>query len=111
MNQAIIVAIIGVIGVATTGLIGYFVAKRTTSGTISTTQADTLWAQNEKLLDRYERTAIEAVAKVATQAIEIAHLEAELKGMREERDELQRQYDILLNRQPKPKRQAGGETR
>lgn len=115
MSAALIVAILGVVGVAITAAGGYFVAKRTTSGTISTTEADTLWAQNEKLLDRYEKTAIEAVARAEmlviekeTTRVEMEALRFELKQCREERALLELKFQALSQKKPNPRKRAGG---
>jgi hypothetical protein len=66
VSASLVAAITGLVGVIITAAVGYVVARRKASGTIDTTEAQTLWEQSNFLLERYkadlEMTRIEVVA-------------------------------------------------
>ncbi len=54
MNAGLAIAVVSLLGVIATALFTYLTARRKTSGTIDTTEAETLWAQSNELLNRYK---------------------------------------------------------
>ena len=83
MNAGLAIALVSLVGVLVTAAFTYFSARRKTSGTIDTTEAETLWAQSNFLLERYkadlENTRTQVIAletKVVTLQTVIKTLEA-----------------------------------
>ncbi len=54
MNAGLAIAVVSLLGVIATALFTYLSARRKTSGSIDTTEAETLWAQSNFLLERYK---------------------------------------------------------
>jgi len=54
LSAGLVAAIAGLLGVVVTAVGGYLIARRKASGTIDTTEAETLWEQSNALLDRYK---------------------------------------------------------
>lgn len=70
MNPAVLIAIISLVGVLVTQLVIYLVARRSKSGRIITSEAETLWAESANIR--------------ATLTTELASVRQELKEAREE---------------------------
>jgi len=75
VSAGLVAAIAGLLGVVVTALGGYLIARRKASGTIDTTEAETLWAQSNALLDRY-KADLEATRE------EVTTLKAEVVALR-----------------------------
>ena len=76
MGSGLTVAVLSLIGVVVTAVGGYLVARRKTSGTIDTTEAETLWAQSNALLDRYKADLESTREKVATLEAQVVTLQS-----------------------------------
>ena len=83
MSAGIVAVVASLLGVVVTAAGGYLIARRTASGTIDTTEAETLWAQSNALLDRYKadlestRATVDSLeAKVTTLQSVIQTLES-----------------------------------
>lgn len=88
MNAGLSAAIIALIGVITTAVIGYLVARRQSSGKIATTEAEQLWKESNSLLNRYKSDLIEARAETTA-------LREEIRTLRTETSSLQLQTNAL----------------
>jgi len=76
-----IIALAGLLGVIATAVGGYLVARHKESGTIDTTEADTLWQQSNALLDRYQADLASTRAEVVVLKSEVLTLTQRVRDL------------------------------
>ena len=81
MSAGLVAAIAGLLGVVVTALGGYLIARRKASGTIDTTEAETLWAQSNALLDRYKADLEATREEVTTLKAEVVALRSLIRSL------------------------------
>ena len=74
----------GILTAAITGLVAYLVARRTTSGTVKTSSAETLWAEADKLRQTYREESEKNRKESEHLRNEVAGLRDEVQKLREE---------------------------
>lgn len=72
--------LLGVVGTLVTQFVNAKVAKRTTSGTVQTSNANELWTENARLIDRLTK-------EIDRLQADVDHVRDEMRRMRTERDE------------------------
>ena len=81
MGSGLTVAVLSLIGVVVAPTLGYLIAKRTTSGTIDTTEAETLWQQSNFLLERYKADLESTRTEVSTLKAEVVALRTLIRNL------------------------------
>ena len=84
MSNGLWLAVVGMLGAAISPFLTYYITKRKSSGKISTTEADTLWAQAQELLTRYKQDIQDLRSEVAASRVEMEALRTELAELRRE---------------------------
>lgn len=77
-------AALGLVGGFLTAVGGYFTARRTSRGTIGTSEAATLWIQSNEQLARYRNELVELRAEQAAAREELAVLRLATEKLRDE---------------------------
>lgn len=91
-------AIAAVVGAVVTAAVTYLVARRQSSGTVGTSQADLLWKEAAAIRTEY-RTRIEQLeAQILTLHAENTDMKMEVVGLRNENTDLKAQVILLLER-------------
>ena len=94
MNSPLIIALVGMGGIAITALVTYLVARRKGGGTVRTSEAADLWGQTQALLHQLSDEAAASRAEAAASRSESSALRKELEEVRQElralRDQLVR---------------------
>jgi uncharacterized small protein (DUF1192 family) len=92
--QPILIALAGGVGAVLVALIGWFATRRTTSGTVATSDAATLWNVAKQLIDDLKA--------------EVERLRAELGVARDRERELQSRLDALESEVARLRRDVNG---
>jgi hypothetical protein len=94
VNSPLILALVGLAGIAITALFTYLATRRKGGGTIKTSEAADLWGQTQALLHQLSDEAVTSRAESAASRAESAELRKELEEVRRElrtlRDQLVR---------------------
>lgn len=80
--------------------IPWLIARRTTSGTVNTSEAETLWAQSQQMREELRLEVVTLRSDVAVLQREAAGLRRQLSKIREEAHQLREENRLL--RQPTP---------
>jgi len=81
VNTGLSIALVSLLGVVVAPTLGYLIAKRKTSGTIDTTEAETLWAQSNALLDRYKADLESTRATVVSLEAKVVALQSVIQTL------------------------------
>ena len=81
MSAGLVAAIAGLLGVVVTAVGGYLVARHKASGTIDTTEAETLWQQSNFLLERYKADLESTRTEVSTLKAEVVALRTLIRNL------------------------------
>lgn len=90
-----LLALGSLLGVIVTAVGAYLIARRKTSGSVATTEAETLWQQTNALLDRYKADVAEAEAETSALRVELEALRHEVAACRQETAELRAEASRL----------------
>ncbi len=81
MNSGFTLAILSLIGIVVSVVGGYYIAKGKTSGSIDTTEAETLWQQSNFLLERYKADLESTRTEVSTLKAEVVALRTLIRNL------------------------------
>jgi len=81
MSAGIVAVVASLVGVVVTAAGGYLIARRKTSGTIDTTEAETLWQQSNFLLERYKADLESTRTEVSTLKAEVVALRTLIRNL------------------------------
>jgi len=93
MSAGIVAVVASLLGVVVTAAGGYLIARRKTSGTIDTTEAETLWAQSNALLDRYKADLESTRATVVSLEAKVVALQSVIQTLEGKALEVARKLD------------------
>lgn len=93
----VISSLVGVVGVVFGGVMTYKANKRTSSGTVATSNAMELWAENSRLVDRLTKEIDRLTGDVDNLRQEVTKLRGERDDLRKENTNLrQKQHELEI---------------
>lgn len=93
--NAVLVAVLGFLGVAVTAAVTYLIARRQNSGTVQHADADTIFQAAEKIREEQRAEVLELRAEILHLRNEILSLRAEIVSLRDEASKLRTVADEL----------------